>query len=45
MRLTKVSNGVQEYFGPAYTTDDGDGAVTEFTEPPTNPPADAVPTS
>ena len=45
VRLTKVSNGAQAYFGPAYTTDDGDGAVTEFAEPPTNPPADAVPTS
>ncbi|MBU8861301.1 MULTISPECIES: ABC transporter substrate-binding protein [unclassified Micromonospora] len=45
VRLTKVTNGVQAYFGPAYTTDDGDGAVTEFTEPPTDPPADAVPTS
>jgi ABC-type branched-subunit amino acid transport system substrate-binding protein len=45
VRLNKVQNGVQSYFGPTYTTDDGDGEVKEYTEAPTTPPADAIPTS
>ena len=45
VRLNKVQNGAQTYFGPTYVTDDGDGEVTERSEPPTAPPADAIPTT
>ncbi|QGN48156.1 ABC transporter substrate-binding protein [Micromonospora sp. WMMD558] len=45
VRLTKVQNGVQAYFGPTYLTDDGEEQVREFPEPPVTPPADAIPTS
>lgn len=45
VRLTKIQNGVQSFFGPTYTTDDGDGEVKEYTEAPTTPPAGAIPTS
>jgi len=43
-RLNKVTNGVQEYFGPAYVTDAGTGPITEYTEPQPTPPADGLPT-
>ncbi|PWU62103.1 ABC transporter substrate-binding protein [Micromonospora globispora] len=45
VRLNKVQNGAQMYFGPTFVTDDGDGEVTEHSEPPTAPPADAIPTT
>ncbi|MGK5440535.1 ABC transporter substrate-binding protein [Micromonospora sp. URMC 105] len=45
VRMNKVQNGVQAYFGPTYTTDDGDAPVTELTGAPVAPPADAIPTS
>ena len=45
VRLTKVQQGVQAYFGPTYMTDDGEDQVREFPEPPVAPPADAIPTS
>ncbi|QGN48305.1 ABC transporter substrate-binding protein [Micromonospora sp. WMMD558] len=44
-RLTRVSGGVQAYFGPAYETDEGDGAVNEYTAPAVAPPANGVPTT
>ncbi|TDC36830.1 ABC transporter substrate-binding protein [Micromonospora sp. 15K316] len=43
-RLTRVSGGVQSYFGPAYETDEADGAVNEYTVTPVQPPANGVPT-
>jgi hypothetical protein len=43
-RLTKVTNGVQNYFGPAYVTDAGSAPVTEDTEPTAVPPGDGIPT-
>ncbi|MEH0934532.1 ABC transporter substrate-binding protein [Micromonospora psammae] len=45
VRMNRVTNGVQSYFGPTWTTDDADGAVKEFTEAPSAPPADAIPTT
>jgi hypothetical protein len=45
IRLSKVKNGVQDYFGPVYATDAGAGAVTEYTEPPVAPPPGAIPTA
>ncbi len=44
-RMSKVTNGVQSYFGPAYVTDAGSAAVTEYTEPPITPPTDGIPAS
>ncbi|MEV1146040.1 ABC transporter substrate-binding protein [Micromonospora sp. NPDC049799] len=44
-RLTRVTGGVQSYFGPAYETDEGDGAVREYTATTTPPPANGVPTA
>ncbi|MEU5565148.1 ABC transporter substrate-binding protein [Micromonospora musae] len=43
-RLTRVSGGAQSYFGPAYETDEADGAVNEYTATPVQPPANGVPT-
>lgn len=43
-RLSRVSGGVQTYFGPAYETDEADGAVNEYTATPAAPPANGVPT-
>lgn len=44
-RLTRVSGGVQSYFGSTYETDDGDGPVREYTVPPVTPPANGIPTA
>ncbi|SCL13798.1 ABC-type branched-chain amino acid transport system, substrate-binding protein [Micromonospora nigra] len=44
-RLTRVSGGVQAYFGPAYETDEGDGPVNEYQTPPVAPPANGIPTT
>jgi len=43
-RLSKVTNGTQAYFGPAYVTDAGSAEVTEYTETAGPPPADGIPT-
>jgi ABC-type branched-subunit amino acid transport system substrate-binding protein len=43
VRLSKVTNGVQDYFGPAYTTDAADAPVKEYTEAPATPPANGIP--
>ncbi|MFF5180217.1 ABC transporter substrate-binding protein [Micromonospora sp. NPDC000316] len=43
-RLTRVSGGVQSYFGPTYETDEADGPVAEYSAPPVAPPANGVPT-
>jgi ABC-type branched-subunit amino acid transport system substrate-binding protein len=43
-RMSKVTNGVQNYFGPAYVTDAGAAEVTEYTEPAATPPQNGVPT-
>jgi hypothetical protein len=42
-RMSKVTNGVQSYFGPAFVTDAGSAAVTEYTEPAATPPPDGIP--
>ncbi|MBX6752129.1 MAG: ABC transporter substrate-binding protein [Micromonosporaceae bacterium] len=43
-RMSKVTNGTQDYFGPAYVTDAGSAPVTEYTEPAAVPPPDGIPT-
>ncbi|MGC4855661.1 ABC transporter substrate-binding protein [Micromonospora sp. DT4] len=43
-RLSRVSGGVQSYFGPTYETDERDGPVNEYTAAPVAPPANGVPT-
>lgn len=43
-RMTRVSGGVQGYFGPTYETDEGDGPVREYTVPRAAPPSNGVPT-
>jgi hypothetical protein len=45
VRLSKVTNGVQAYFGPAYTTDAADAPVKEYTEAPATPPANGIPSA
>ncbi|MFI7606543.1 ABC transporter substrate-binding protein [Micromonospora sp. NPDC049366] len=44
-RLTRVSGGVQSYFGPTYETDEADGPVNEYATAPVAPPANGVPTT
>jgi branched-chain amino acid transport system substrate-binding protein len=44
-RMSRVTNGVQDYFGPAFVTDAGAAPVTEFTEPAAVPPPDGIPTT
>jgi branched-chain amino acid transport system substrate-binding protein len=43
VRLSKVTGGVQSYFGPVFTSDQDKGAVKEYTSPAIAPPADGVP--
>ncbi|MEV1328089.1 ABC transporter substrate-binding protein [Micromonospora costi] len=43
-RLTTVTGGVQNYFGPAYETDEADAPVAEYTAAPVQPPANGIPT-
>ena len=43
-RMSKVTNGAQDYFGPAFVTDAGSAPVTEYTEPAAVPPPDGIPT-
>ncbi len=45
VRMSKVTNGVQAYFGPAYVSDAGSATVTEYTEGPIAPPEGGVPSS
>jgi hypothetical protein len=45
VRMSKVTNGVQAYFGPAYVSDAGSATVTEYTEGPLAPPEGGVPSS
>ncbi|MEV6814561.1 ABC transporter substrate-binding protein [Micromonospora sp. NPDC051296] len=44
-RLSRISGGVQSYFGPTYETDEEDGPVNEYSAPPVAPPANGVPTA
>lgn len=44
-RMNRVTGGVQQYFGPAYETDEADGPVNEYTVPPAAPPAKGIPTA
>jgi branched-chain amino acid transport system substrate-binding protein len=43
-QMAKVTGATQDYFGPVYTTDDGDTPVEEYTETATTPPKDGIPT-
>jgi branched-chain amino acid transport system substrate-binding protein len=45
LRMTRVENGKQGYFGPAYETDSASGPVNEYTQPPVAPPANGIPTA
>jgi len=45
VRLSRVTAGVQAYFGPAYITDQADAPVKEYTEAPSVPPANGIPTA
>lgn len=42
-RLTRVSGGKQDYFGPTFETDEGDGPVKEYPAAPVAPPANGIP--
>ncbi|GIF10816.1 ABC transporter substrate-binding protein [Actinoplanes teichomyceticus] len=42
-RLTRVEGGKAVFFGPAYTTDDGDAAVQPHTGPVVTPPQNGIP--
>ena len=42
--MSRITGGVQEYFGPAYVTDAGSAPISEYTEPSATPPTDGVPT-
>lgn len=44
-RLSRVSGGVQTYFGPTYETDEGDGPVREYAAAPVGPPANGIPSA
>jgi ABC-type branched-subunit amino acid transport system substrate-binding protein len=44
-RMTKVTNGVQAFFGNTRETDDKNGPVKDYTATATNPPADMIPTA
>ncbi|WP_442792004.1 ABC transporter substrate-binding protein [Micromonospora sp. NBC_01796] len=44
-RLSKVTGGVQSYFGATYETDEADGPVNEYTVAPAAPPANGIPTA
>jgi branched-chain amino acid transport system substrate-binding protein len=45
LRMGKTSGGKQAYFGKTYTTDDGDGAVQEFTGTLAKPPSSGIPSA
>jgi ABC-type branched-subunit amino acid transport system substrate-binding protein len=45
MQLAKISGGAPAFFGPVYTTDDGTGAVTEYTGTEATPPASGIPSN
>jgi branched-chain amino acid transport system substrate-binding protein len=45
VRLSKVTGGVQDYFGPAYVTDAGSAPVTEYTEATATPPDSGIPSA
>ncbi len=44
MQMGKISGGVQAAFGPVLETDEGDGPVKEYTEAPTTPTSNGIPT-
>jgi ABC-type branched-subunit amino acid transport system substrate-binding protein len=43
LQVNRVTGGKQEYLGPVYVTGDDAGPVTEYTERPAAPPANAIP--
>ncbi|WP_329111304.1 ABC transporter substrate-binding protein [Micromonospora sp. NBC_01699] len=44
-RLSRVTGGVQSYFGPTYETDEADGPVNEYTVAPATPPTNGIPST
>jgi hypothetical protein len=44
-RMSRVTGGVQQSFGPTYETDEADGPVNEYTVPPAAPSANGIPTA
>lgn len=42
-QMGKVSGGKQTLFGPVFTTDDGDGAITEYSQQQPAPPQNGIP--
>jgi branched-chain amino acid transport system substrate-binding protein len=44
-RIVTVKGGVQSFIGPAFQTDDADGAVQEYATAPAQPPANGIPTT
>ncbi|GAA2658143.1 ABC transporter substrate-binding protein [Paractinoplanes durhamensis] len=44
-QLTKLTGGKAAYFGTAYQTDDGDGAVAAYTGTAVAPPQNGIPTA
>lgn len=45
VKLAKITNNVQAYFGSAFVTDIKDGPVTEYTGSPATPPANMIPSA
>jgi ABC-type branched-subunit amino acid transport system substrate-binding protein len=43
LRMSKVTAGVQDYFGPTYQTDERDGAVSTYDQQPPAPPQNGIP--
>lgn len=43
LQMGKVSGGRQLPFGPVYTTDDGGGAINQYTTAQPSPPGDGIP--
>jgi len=43
VQIAKISGGKQLPIGAVFTTDDGDGAITEYKEAPAVPTADGIP--
>jgi branched-chain amino acid transport system substrate-binding protein len=43
LQINRVTKGHQDYLGPVYVTDEGDGAVQEYAEQRPAPPANGIP--
>jgi hypothetical protein len=42
-QVVQIHNGVPQTVGPVYTTDDGDGALEEYTASPPEAPSNGLP--